>query len=147
MGPARCLLHTGADGGPGLAPAGTPARRLHGPSRAGRPHPGLQAYSARDAAQAEISQNLAEKDSLRRKVFELTDQVCDARQHLRRLQAESAQAVSTSLPVGAGGGPGLRTPGGGGVCVGWPPPELGHRVWLLLLPLPFHDDATHDVDA
>ncbi|KAM5310130.1 caspase recruitment domain-containing protein 14 isoform 2-T2 [Glossophaga mutica] len=51
-----------------------------------------QAYSARDAAQVEISQNLTEKDALRRKVFELTDQVCDLRQHLRRLQAESSQA-------------------------------------------------------
>ncbi|XP_045691996.1 caspase recruitment domain-containing protein 14 isoform X3 [Phyllostomus hastatus] len=51
-----------------------------------------QAYSARDAAQVEISRNLAEKDALRRKAFELTDQVCDLRQHLRRLQAESSPA-------------------------------------------------------
>ncbi|XP_053515991.1 caspase recruitment domain-containing protein 14 [Artibeus jamaicensis] len=51
-----------------------------------------QAYSARDAAQVEISQSLTEKDALRRKVFELTDQVCDLRQHLRRLQAESSKA-------------------------------------------------------
>ncbi|XP_053786616.1 caspase recruitment domain-containing protein 14 isoform X2 [Desmodus rotundus] len=50
-----------------------------------------QAYLARDAAQVEISQNLTEKDALRRKVFELTDQVCELRQHLRRLQAESSQ--------------------------------------------------------
>ncbi|KAM5216848.1 caspase recruitment domain-containing protein 14 isoform 3-T7 [Hipposideros larvatus] len=50
-----------------------------------------QAYSARDAAQTGVSQNLTEKDALRRKVFELTDQVCDLRQQLRRLQAESPQ--------------------------------------------------------
>ncbi|CAK6438592.1 unnamed protein product [Pipistrellus nathusii] len=46
-----------------------------------------QAYSARDAAQAEIAQSLAEKDALRRKLFELTDQGCDLRQQLRQLQA------------------------------------------------------------
>ncbi|XP_016061795.1 PREDICTED: caspase recruitment domain-containing protein 14 [Miniopterus natalensis] len=50
-----------------------------------------QAYLARDSAQVEISQGLTEKDALRRKVFELTDQVCDLRQHLRRLQAKSPQ--------------------------------------------------------
>ncbi|XP_036195040.1 caspase recruitment domain-containing protein 14 isoform X2 [Myotis myotis] len=49
-----------------------------------------QAYSARDAAQGEIAQSLAEKDALRRKVFELTDQGCDLRQQLRQLQAELA---------------------------------------------------------
>ncbi|XP_036268094.1 caspase recruitment domain-containing protein 14 isoform X2 [Pipistrellus kuhlii] len=49
-----------------------------------------QAYSARDAAQAEIAQSLAEKDALRRKLFELTDQGCDLRQQLRQLQAGSA---------------------------------------------------------
>lgn len=58
---------------------------------------GLQAYSARDAAQAEISQSLTDKDALRRKVFELTDQVCDLRQQLRTLQAEAPQGVSTLL--------------------------------------------------
>ncbi|KAF6298174.1 caspase recruitment domain family member 14 [Rhinolophus ferrumequinum] len=59
-----------------------------------------KAYSARDAAQAAISQNLTEKDALRRKVFELTDQVCDLRQQLRRLQAESPQEPKQE--VGAG---------------------------------------------
>ncbi|XP_048346294.1 caspase recruitment domain-containing protein 14 [Sphaerodactylus townsendi] len=34
-----------------------------------------QAYNARDAAQAEISHSLSEKDSLRRKIFELTEQI------------------------------------------------------------------------
>ncbi|XP_070417471.1 caspase recruitment domain-containing protein 14 isoform X2 [Equus przewalskii] len=48
-----------------------------------------QAYSARDGAQMEISQNLTEKDALRRKVFELTDQVCELRQELRQQQAEA----------------------------------------------------------
>ncbi|XP_066472306.1 caspase recruitment domain-containing protein 14 [Tiliqua scincoides] len=38
-----------------------------------------QAYSARDTAQLEISQSLLEKDSLRRKVFELTDELCELR--------------------------------------------------------------------
>nr|XP_025855273.1 caspase recruitment domain-containing protein 14 [Vulpes vulpes] len=50
-----------------------------------------QAYSARDAAQTEIAQNLTEKDALRRKVFELTDQVCELRQQVRKPQAESLQ--------------------------------------------------------
>ncbi|XP_067403318.1 caspase recruitment domain-containing protein 14-like isoform X2 [Emydura macquarii macquarii] len=47
-----------------------------------------QAYGARDAAQLEISQNLLEKDSLRRKVFELTDQNCELRKQARQQQAE-----------------------------------------------------------
>lgn len=72
-----------------LAPR-LPASRTGTSSRVG-----LQAYSARDAAQAEISQSLTDKDALRRKVFELTDQVCDLRQQLRTLQAESPQGVST----------------------------------------------------
>nr|XP_056717772.1 caspase recruitment domain-containing protein 14 [Euleptes europaea] len=38
-----------------------------------------QAYSARDAAQAEISHSLREKDSLRRRVFELTEQIWEFR--------------------------------------------------------------------
>uniref|UniRef100_A0A8C9JTB7 Caspase recruitment domain family member 14 n=1 Tax=Panthera tigris altaica TaxID=74533 RepID=A0A8C9JTB7_PANTA len=42
-----------------------------------------QAYSARDAARMEISQSLTEKDALRRKVFELTDQVWEG--HSRSL--------------------------------------------------------------
>ncbi|XP_049996160.1 caspase recruitment domain-containing protein 14 isoform X2 [Alexandromys fortis] len=47
-----------------------------------------QAYTARDGAQMEISQRLVEKDALRRRVFELTEQVCELRTQLRRLQAE-----------------------------------------------------------
>ncbi|XP_069339056.1 caspase recruitment domain-containing protein 14 isoform X2 [Eulemur rufifrons] len=47
-----------------------------------------QAYSARDSAQREISQSLGEKDSLRRKVFELTAQVCELRTQLCQLQAQ-----------------------------------------------------------
>lgn len=95
---------------------------------------GLQAYSARDAAQAGISQNLTEKDALRRKVFELTDQVCDLRQQLRGLQAKSPQGVSTSGPCVASdaGWQGWRPPDR--VCAGWepnratrgPPLGLGH---------------------
>lgn len=50
---------------------------------------GSQAYSARDGSQMEISQNLAEKDALRRKVFELTDQVCELRQQVQRLQVQA----------------------------------------------------------
>uniref|UniRef100_A0A8C6VCR8 Caspase recruitment domain family member 14 n=1 Tax=Naja naja TaxID=35670 RepID=A0A8C6VCR8_NAJNA len=38
-----------------------------------------QAYNARDTAQLEISQSLLEKDSLRRKVFELTNEICELR--------------------------------------------------------------------
>ncbi|XP_058026841.1 caspase recruitment domain-containing protein 14 isoform X2 [Ahaetulla prasina] len=38
-----------------------------------------QAYNARDTAQLEISQSLLEKDSLRRKVFELTNEICEVR--------------------------------------------------------------------
>ncbi|XP_032097318.1 caspase recruitment domain-containing protein 14 isoform X3 [Sapajus apella] len=53
-----------------------------------------QAYSARDSAQREIAQSLAEKDSLRRQVFELTDQVCELRTQLRtQLQAEPPGAL------------------------------------------------------
>ncbi|XP_075850126.1 caspase recruitment domain-containing protein 14 [Microcebus murinus] len=53
-----------------------------------------QAYAARDSAQREISQSLGEKDSLRRKVFELTDQVCELRTQLCRLQAQPPGGVS-----------------------------------------------------
>lgn len=81
---------------------------------------GSQAYSARDGSQMEISQNLAEKDALRRKVFELTDQVCELRQQVQRLQvqAESLPGVSSAAAqvrgVGWGGwGWGCR------VCSGW----------------------------
>ncbi|XP_044941689.1 caspase recruitment domain-containing protein 14 isoform X4 [Mustela putorius furo] len=63
-----------------------------------------QAYSARDAAQTEISQNLTEKDALRREVFELTDQVCELRQQLRR-PAESPQGAEQEAGARA---PGLR---------------------------------------
>ncbi|XP_076791474.1 caspase recruitment domain-containing protein 14 isoform X1 [Arvicanthis niloticus] len=48
-----------------------------------------QAYTARDRAQMEISQRLVEKDALRRRVFELTEQACELRTQLRRLQAEA----------------------------------------------------------
>lgn len=46
----------------------------------------------------EISQNLTEKDALRRKVFELMDQVCELRQQVQRLQvqAESSAGVSAA---------------------------------------------------
>ncbi|XP_072501335.1 caspase recruitment domain-containing protein 14 [Notamacropus eugenii] len=47
-----------------------------------------QAYKARDLAQMDISHSLTEKDSLRRKVFELTDEVCDLRKQLQKVQAE-----------------------------------------------------------
>uniref|UniRef100_A0A8D0BF66 Caspase recruitment domain family member 14 n=1 Tax=Salvator merianae TaxID=96440 RepID=A0A8D0BF66_SALMN len=42
-----------------------------------------QAYTARDTAQLEISQSLLEKDSLRRKVFELTDKICELRKQIQ----------------------------------------------------------------
>lgn len=42
----------------------------------------------------EISQRLVEKDALRRRVFELTEQVCELRTQLRRLQAEPPGGVS-----------------------------------------------------
>ncbi|XP_074081070.1 caspase recruitment domain-containing protein 14 isoform X2 [Macrotis lagotis] len=48
-----------------------------------------QAYSARDQAQMDIAHSLTEKDSLRRKVFELTDEVCELRKQLQKVQAES----------------------------------------------------------
>ncbi|XP_073901044.1 caspase recruitment domain-containing protein 14 isoform X2 [Castor canadensis] len=47
-----------------------------------------QSYSARDGAQMELSRSLMEKDSLRRRVFELTEQVCELRTQLQKLQAE-----------------------------------------------------------
>lgn len=46
----------------------------------------------------EISQSLTEKDALRRKVFELTDQVWELRHQLQGPQAESLHGVSASLP-------------------------------------------------
>lgn len=69
----------------------------------------LQAYTARDRAQMEISQRLVEKDALRRRVFELTEQVCELRTQLRRLQAEAPGGVSVPpqdgrLDSGAYGG-------------------------------------------
>lgn len=63
-------------------------------------HLGSQAYLARDGAQMEISQNLTEKDALRRKVFELMDQVCELRQQVQRLQVQA----ESSLGVSAAGG-------------------------------------------
>uniref|UniRef100_G3UGC0 PDZ domain-containing protein n=1 Tax=Loxodonta africana TaxID=9785 RepID=G3UGC0_LOXAF len=48
-----------------------------------------QAYAARDRAQMEISQGLTEKDSLRRKLFALTEEVCELRKQLRKLQTDS----------------------------------------------------------
>uniref|UniRef100_A0A8C9CX59 Caspase recruitment domain family member 14 n=1 Tax=Phocoena sinus TaxID=42100 RepID=A0A8C9CX59_PHOSS len=57
-----------------------------------------QAYSARDGSQMEISQNLAEKDALRRKVFELTDQVCELRQQVQRLQPKQEAGVREPCP-------------------------------------------------
>ncbi|XP_036611554.1 caspase recruitment domain-containing protein 14 [Trichosurus vulpecula] len=52
-----------------------------------------QAYSARDLAQMDISHSLTEKDSLRRKVFELTDEVCELRKQLQKVQAEPMNKV------------------------------------------------------
>ncbi|XP_068932197.1 caspase recruitment domain-containing protein 14 isoform X2 [Petaurus breviceps papuanus] len=52
-----------------------------------------QAYSARDLAQMDISHSLMEKDSLRRKVFELTDEVCELRKQLQKMQAEPMSEV------------------------------------------------------
>lgn len=61
----------------------------------------------------EISQNLTEKDALRRKVFELTDQVCELRQQLQRLQAcsRSPPGVSAAREDAgcAGAGPSWHT--------------------------------------
>jgi hypothetical protein len=54
----------------------------------------LQSYSARDGAQMELSRSLMEKDSLRRRVFELTEQVCELRTQLQKLQAEPPVGVS-----------------------------------------------------
>ncbi|XP_044531105.1 caspase recruitment domain-containing protein 14 [Gracilinanus agilis] len=47
-----------------------------------------QAYKARDLAQMDIAHSLTEKDSLRRKVFELTDEVCELRKQLQKRQIE-----------------------------------------------------------
>uniref|UniRef100_K7F543 PDZ domain-containing protein n=1 Tax=Pelodiscus sinensis TaxID=13735 RepID=K7F543_PELSI len=55
-----------------------------------------QAYSARDVAQLEIAQNLLEKDSLRRKVFELTDQLCELRKQAGQQQAELGGRVEAA---------------------------------------------------
>uniref|UniRef100_G3VMV4 Caspase recruitment domain-containing protein 14 n=1 Tax=Sarcophilus harrisii TaxID=9305 RepID=G3VMV4_SARHA len=56
-----------------------------------------QAYSARDLAQMDISHSLTEKDSLRRKVFELTDEVCELRKQLQKVQAESLSEIKENV--------------------------------------------------
>lgn len=62
----------------------------------------------------EISQNLTEKDALRRKVFELMDQVCELRQQVQRLQvqAESSPGVSAAGGRMQGFGADLSQPHG-----------------------------------
>ncbi|XP_059125836.1 caspase recruitment domain-containing protein 14 [Peromyscus eremicus] len=60
-----------------------------------------QAYTARDGAQMEMSQRLVEKDALRRRVFELTEQVCELRTQLRRLQAEPPPPGGPKQEAGA----------------------------------------------
>ncbi|CAM5155696.1 unnamed protein product, partial [Eretmochelys imbricata] len=52
-----------------------------------------QAYGARHTAQLEISQSLLEKDSLRRKLFELMDQICELRKQASQQQAELGSRV------------------------------------------------------
>ncbi|CAM5102237.1 unnamed protein product [Natator depressus] len=52
-----------------------------------------QAYGARDTAQLEISQSLLEKDSLRRKLFKLMDQICELRKQASQQQAELGSRV------------------------------------------------------
>ncbi|KAM6468549.1 caspase recruitment domain-containing protein 14 isoform 2-T2 [Liasis olivaceus] len=52
-----------------------------------------QAYNARDTAQIEISQSLLEKDSLRRKVFELTNEICELRK-----KTSMSDSVLTQVP-------------------------------------------------
>uniref|UniRef100_F7G3D4 Caspase recruitment domain family member 14 n=1 Tax=Monodelphis domestica TaxID=13616 RepID=F7G3D4_MONDO len=52
-----------------------------------------QAYKARDLAQMDIAHSLTEKDSLRRKVFELTDEVCELRKQLQKMQAEPMSEI------------------------------------------------------
>ncbi|KAB0366947.1 hypothetical protein FD755_020271 [Muntiacus reevesi] len=59
-----------------------------------------QAYSARDGAQMEISQNLTEKDALRRKVFELTDQVCELRHQVQQLQVQTESSPGPKQEAG-----------------------------------------------
>uniref|UniRef100_A0A452HDB6 CARD domain-containing protein n=1 Tax=Gopherus agassizii TaxID=38772 RepID=A0A452HDB6_9SAUR len=64
-----------------------------------------QAYGARDTAQLEISQNLLEKDSLCRKVFELTDQICELRKQASQQQAELGSRVHGVRGWGLGTAP------------------------------------------
>ncbi|XP_075418434.1 caspase recruitment domain-containing protein 14 [Tenrec ecaudatus] len=59
-----------------------------------------QAYAARDRAQLEISQRLVEKDSLRRKLFELTEDTCELRRQLRKLQDNPPRQGSARLEMG-----------------------------------------------
>ncbi|XP_006886392.1 PREDICTED: caspase recruitment domain-containing protein 14 [Elephantulus edwardii] len=60
-----------------------------------------QAYAARDGAQEEISQRLVEKDSLRRKLYELTEEVCELRKQLRKLRdADSSSTSGAELDAG-----------------------------------------------
>lgn len=76
----------------------------------------------------EISQKLTEKDALRRKVFELTDQVCELRQQLRT-KAESPQGVSASLPPRREAG-GCARPWGGSQAMRRPGGDIGFGPYL-----------------
>ncbi|NXK48257.1 CAR14 protein, partial [Chauna torquata] len=51
-----------------------------------------EAYSARDAAQLEISHSLLEKDTLCRKVFELTEEICELRKQVRAADGHGHRA-------------------------------------------------------
>ncbi|XP_029455041.1 caspase recruitment domain-containing protein 14 [Rhinatrema bivittatum] len=66
-----------------------------------------QAYGARDLAQAQISENLAEKDSLRRQILELKDEIFELRQEVRTMDPRLEQRNQLSSPC-------LRSPALGG---------------------------------
>ncbi|CAM4554098.1 unnamed protein product [Lepidochelys kempii] len=76
-----------------------------------------QAYGARHTAQLEISQSLLEKDSLRRKLFELMDQICELRKQASQQQAELASRVHGMEGEGlASLQPGEETAAGAHAC-------------------------------
>ncbi|XP_026523051.1 caspase recruitment domain-containing protein 14 isoform X1 [Notechis scutatus] len=58
-----------------------------------------QAYNSRDTAQLEISQSLLEKDSLRRKVFELTNEICELRKKASMGNSVLTQVPRSGLPI------------------------------------------------
>nr|XP_033817534.1 caspase recruitment domain-containing protein 14 [Geotrypetes seraphini]XP_033817535.1 caspase recruitment domain-containing protein 14 [Geotrypetes seraphini]XP_033817536.1 caspase recruitment domain-containing protein 14 [Geotrypetes seraphini]XP_033817537.1 caspase recruitment domain-containing protein 14 [Geotrypetes seraphini]XP_033817538.1 caspase recruitment domain-containing protein 14 [Geotrypetes seraphini] len=58
-----------------------------------------QAYEARDLAQAQVSENLAEKDSLRRQILELKEEIFELRHLVRTLEDKPEHREQLNSPT------------------------------------------------